>query len=91
MNKSDLIEAVSRKGRIPAKKADEVVNLIFDSLAEALTQGEKVEIRGFGSITIREYEARTGRNPKTGELIDVRPKKSPFFKVGKELRERLAK
>lgn len=89
MNKSELIEHLSLKKDISNKKAEEVVNIVFNSLAEAMVAGERVEIRGLGSFVIKEYDTYTGRNPKTGELITVRPKKLPFFKVGKELKERV--
>ncbi len=89
MNKSELVEVLSDEKILTYKKADEVVNLIFDSLAEAMVRGERIEIRGFGSFVVKHYDAYTGRNPKTGEVIQVRPKKLPFFKVGKELRDRV--
>ncbi|HEY4745079.1 MAG TPA: HU family DNA-binding protein [Desulfuromonadaceae bacterium] len=89
MNKSELIEQLSLKKDISSKKAEDVVNIVFNSLADAMTAGERVEIRGLGSFVIKEYETYTGRNPKTGEAITVRPKKLPFFKVGKELKERV--
>lgn len=89
MNKSELIEQLSIKKEIPGKKAEDVVNLIFAALTEAMTAGERVEIRGLGSFVIKSYETYTGRNPKTGEAITVRPKRLPFFKVGKELKERV--
>jgi len=63
------------------------VNLVFDMMAEALKQDDRVEIRGFGSFVNRNYQSYQGRNPKTGELVQVRPKRVPFFKVGKELKE----
>lgn len=89
MNKSDLIELVCVQGKMPKKKAEDVVNLIFDSMVEAMKQGHRVEIRGLGSFMVKEYGSYTGRNPRTGESIQVKPKKLPFFKVGKELRERV--
>jgi Bacterial nucleoid DNA-binding protein len=89
MNKSELIEIISEKSRVPKKKAEEVVNLVFDSMTEALVKGDRIEIRGFGSFVNREYGQYTGRNPRTGESIQVLPKKLPFFKVGKELKERV--
>ena len=87
MNKSELIEQLSLKKDISNKKAEDVVNIVFNSLAEAMSAGERVEIRGLGSFVIKDYDTYTGRNPKTGEPITVRPKKLPFFKVGKELKE----
>lgn len=86
MNKSDLIELVAEKSKIPKKRAEAVVNLVFDSMSQALIDGDRIEIRGFGSFVNREYEAYTGRNPRTGETIQVAAKKLPFFKVGKELK-----
>ena len=90
MNKSELIETLSDKKGISYKKSEEIINTIFDSLSEAMIAGDRIEIRGFGSFVINEYKSYTGRNPKTGESIDVKPKKLPFFKVGKELKERVA-
>jgi integration host factor subunit beta len=89
MNKSEIIEIIAEKSKIPKKRAEEVVNMVFDSMAQALVRGDRIEIRGFGSFVNREYEAYTGRNPRTGESIQVKPKKLPFFKVGKELKERV--
>ena len=89
MNKSELIEQLSVKKDISNKRAEDVINIIFSSLTEAMVAGERIEIRGLGSFMIKEYDTYTGRNPKTGEPIKVRPKKLPFFKVGKELKERV--
>lgn len=89
MNKSDLIDCLANEMNLPFRLAEFVVDEFFDAMTEALIQNEGVEIRGFGSFTIRKYGSYTGRNPKTGEKIAVSPKKSPFFKVGKELRERV--
>jgi integration host factor subunit beta len=90
MNKSELIETLSEKKGISYKKSEEIINTIFDSMSQAMYSGDRIEIRGFGSFVINEYKSYTGRNPKTGESIDVKPKKLPFFKVGKELKERVA-
>ncbi len=90
MNKSELIEALAAKKGLSYKKAEEIINTIFESMTEAMLTGERIEIRGFGSFVVNEYKAYTGRNPKTGEAIPVKPKKLPFFKVGKELKERVA-
>jgi len=87
MNKSELIEAVAEKTRITKKRAEEVVNLIFDSMVQAMVKGDRIEIRGLGSFVVKEYGSYIGRNPRTGESIQVKPKKLPFFKVGKELKE----
>ena len=87
MNKSELIEALSKKEDLTEKKAIDVVNLIFKGFIDELKNGGRIEIRGFGSFVVRSYGAYKGRNPKTGGKIKVAPKKLPFFKVGKELRE----
>lgn len=89
MNKSELIETLAVKNGISYKKAEEIINTIFHAMTDALLTGERIEIRGFGSFVIKEYKSYTGRNPKTGDTIAVKPKKLPFFKVGKELRERV--
>jgi len=89
MNKSELIEQLSIKKDISNKRAEEVVSIIFGSLTEAMVVGDRIEIRGLGSFVIKDYTTYTGRNPKTGEPITVQPKKLPFFKVGKELKERV--
>jgi integration host factor subunit beta len=87
MNKSELVEALSNVKGLSYKNSESIVNLIFDSMAETLIRGDRIEIRGFGSFVVKDYKPYTGRNPKTGELINVQAKKLPFFKVGKELRE----
>ncbi|GFE60995.1 HU family DNA-binding protein [Geobacter sp. AOG2] len=89
MNKSELIEQLAIKKDISNKRAEEIVNLIFNSMTDAMVEGERIEIRGLGSFVIKDYGTYTGRNPKTGEQITVSPKKLPFFKVGKELKERV--
>jgi integration host factor subunit beta len=89
MTKADLIALVAEKLKFPWGRAESVVDHIFESMIEALKRGEGIEIRGFGSFTIREYEAYEGRNPRTGETVHVKPKRLAFFKVGKELRERV--
>lgn len=89
MNKSELVEALSIKKNLTYKKSEQIVNLVFDSMADALINDDRIEIRGFGSFMVKDYKAYMGRNPKTGEVIEVKPKKLPFFKVGKELRERV--
>jgi integration host factor subunit beta len=91
MNKSDLIDVLSIKETLTEKNASEIVNLIFDGFADTLKKGGRIEIRGFGSFSVRKYGAYTGKNPRTGEKVKVKPKKLPFFKVGKELRERVNK
>lgn len=89
MNKSELIDILAEQAKITRKRAETVVNLIFDSMTETLVKGERIEIRGFGSFTAKDYDSYTGRNPRTGESIQVAPKRLPFFKVGKELKERV--
>lgn len=89
MNKSDLIEKISERNNITKKQAEMVVNIVFDTMTEALQKDDRVEIRGFGSFVSRHYEAYTGRNPRTGQSIHVPPKKLPFFKPGKELKKRV--
>nr|WP_320048263.1 integration host factor subunit beta [uncultured Desulfuromonas sp.] len=90
MTKSQLIERLMEStSELNKKESELVVNTIFDSIGSALINGDRVEIRGFGSFSIREREARQARNPKSGNLIDIPSKKTPFFKTGKELRERV--
>lgn len=90
MTKSELIEKVLLShGILNAKVSEVVVNTVFDSIEEALKAGDKVEIRGFGSFTIRERLGREARNPKSGEVVRIPSKKTPFFKTGKELKERV--
>ena len=89
MTKSDLIELVANKLHLPKGKAELIVNCIFESMEESLKKGERIEIRGFGSFEIRHYKAYEGRNPRTGDPVGVQPKRLPFFKVGKELKERV--
>jgi integration host factor subunit beta len=89
MNKSVLIETLSKKEGLTEKKAIDIVNLIFKGFTDELKKGGRIEIRGLGSFVVRDYQAYTGRNPKTGKNIKVAPKKLPFFKVGKELKERV--
>ncbi|HNS55897.1 MAG TPA: HU family DNA-binding protein [Smithellaceae bacterium] len=91
MNKSGLIEALSQKMNLTEKKAIDVVNLVFKGFTDELKKGGRIEIRGFGSFVVKNYDAYTGRNPKTGTKIKVEPKKLPFFKVGKELKDRVDK
>ena len=90
MTKSDLIERVARRlPHISKKDTEVVVNTIFDRMTEVLCNGERIEIRGFGSFQVKIREAREGRNPKTGEEVRIPRKRTPFFKVGKELKERI--
>ena len=89
MNKADLIEALAVKEGLQEKETDTIINLIFDGFTDTLKKGGRIEIRGFGSFSVREYGAYTGSNPKTGKKVDVKPKRLPFFKVGKALKERV--
>lgn len=91
MTKADLINLIAEKAGITRIKSETIVNTIFDSMVEALMRDDRIEIRGFGSFVNREYGAYKGRNPRTGEIINVGNKKLPFFKVGKELKEELNK
>jgi integration host factor subunit beta len=87
MNKSDLIDALAEKYNLTGKQATEIVDLVFDGFTDALKNGGRIEIRGFGSFTVRKYKAYKGRNPKNGKQVEVKPKKLPFFKVGRELKK----
>lgn len=89
MTKSELIEAVSSKIDVPKNRAEDIVNAVFDAMTDALLEDRRIEVRGFGSFSIRKYRARTGRNPRTGTEVQVDKKKSVHFKVGKELRDRV--
>ena len=87
MNKSDLIEALATDQKVTISTSSNIVDTILDTMTHALVAGDKIEIRGFGSFTVRHYEPFEGRNPKTGEKTDVKAKKLPFFKVGLELKK----
>ena len=89
MNKIDLIQALKDSTHLSKSEAETVINLFFNEMADALAQGDRVEIRGLCSFFVKKYKAYTGRNPKTGEMVKIKPKKLPFFKVGKELKERV--
>lgn len=89
MNKSDLIKALSKGMDLPIQKADEIVDMVFDTMSRSLVSGDRIEIRGFGSFTARQYESYTGRNPGTGEKKVVEAKRLPFFKAGQDLKDRL--
>lgn len=91
MNKSELIEKLAERTGLNVVQAEEVVNLIYKKMRDTMVSGGRIEIRGFGSFVVKEYQAYQGRNPKTGDKIAVPPKKLPFFKVGKELKERIDK
>jgi integration host factor subunit beta len=89
MNKSDLTKALSKEADLPIRKAEEIVDHVFGFLSKTLAAGDRIELRGFGSFTVREYGGYTGRNPKTGEETAVKPKRLPFFRVGKDFKEGL--
>lgn len=90
MNKSDLVEAVAKKlPNLAGKDVEVIVNTIFDGMTKALATGDRIEIRGFGSFEVRVRQPRNGRNPKTGQNVQVGLRRVPFFKVGKELRDRV--
>jgi integration host factor subunit beta len=89
MTKTQLIEALRQQTRLSKTKATKVVELFFDEMSDALISGNRVEIRGLCSIYVKDYKGYSGRNPKTGEPTQVPPKKLPFFKCGKELKERV--
>ena len=89
MNKIDLIQALKDSNHLSKSEAERIVALFFDKMADALAQWERVEIRGLCSFFVKKYKAYTGRNPKTGELVKIAPKNLPFFKVGKELKDRV--
>ena len=87
MTKAELVEKVSGQINLTKKQTEVVVNTVFQSITDSLSEGRKVELRGFGSFRVRERNARVGRNPKSGAQVDVPAKRVPFFKAGKELRE----
>ncbi|MBF0314181.1 MAG: integration host factor subunit beta [Oligoflexia bacterium] len=87
MTKADLINAVEHATNLPHKQAEQLVNICFATMIRSLYEDDRIEIRGFGSFANRNYRAYEGRNPKTGKIVNVTPKKVPFFKVGKDLKE----
>lgn len=89
MTKSELIERVADTAKLTKGRAELVVTTIFDAMVDALRRNDGIEIRGFGSFTVRQYKSYEGRNPRTGDAVHVAPKRLPFFKVGKELRARV--
>jgi integration host factor subunit beta len=91
MTKAELVDEVARVVQLTKKQAETIVNIVFDSIVESLRSGQKIELRGFGSFRLRNRKSRTGRNPKTGEKVDVPSKKIPYFKPGKELKELINK
>jgi integration host factor subunit beta len=91
MNKLELISALKKEANISKLEAAEIVSIFFNSMSDSLINGERVEIRGLCSFFVKNYKSYVGRNPKTGEKVTIKPKKLPFFKCGKELRERVNK
>ena len=91
MTKAELVDEVARVVQLTKKQAETIVNIVFDSIVESLRAGQKIELRGFGSFRLRSRKSRTGRNPKTGERVEVPSKKIPYFKPGKELKELINK
>ena len=91
MNKFELISALNKEANISKSEATKIVTIFFDSMSDSLLSGERVEIRGLCSFFVKKYKSYVGRNPKTGENVTIKPKKLPFFKCGKELRERVNK
>ncbi|MFN2455204.1 MAG: integration host factor subunit beta [Pyrinomonadaceae bacterium] len=87
MTKAELVEDVAAASELTKKDAERLVELVFESIVDTLNQGEKIELRGFGSFRVRERGARRGRNPKTGDAVDIPAKRVPYFKAGKELKE----
>jgi integration host factor subunit beta len=87
MTKSELIEAIAARGELTKTRAESLVGCVFDSMVDAMRENEGIEIRGFGSFTVRPYKPYDGRNPRTGQPVPVPAKRLPFFKVGKELKE----
>ena len=91
MNKIDLIQTLCTTNGLTKVEASKIVSIFFEQMAGALEKGDRVEIRGLCSFYVKDYEGYTGRNPKTGETVEIAPKKLPYFKCGKELRERVDK
>lgn len=91
MTKAELVDEVARVVQVTKKQAETIVNIVFDSIVDSLRAGQKIELRGFGSFRLRSRKSRTGRNPKTGEKVEVPSKKIPYFKPGKELKELINK
>lgn len=87
MNKSELIKTLAEKNNLQTDEATRIVNVFFQSIKDALIRGDRVEIRGFGSFKVKDYQGYNGRNPKTGQSVKVQPKRLPFFRPGKELKD----
>lgn len=89
MTKADLVNLIATKAKLQHKQAEVVVNMVFDMMSDSLKKDDRIEIRGFGSFVNRSYGSYKGRNPKTGDMVEVPSKRVPFFKVGKELKEKV--
>jgi len=89
MTKSEFISCLAKQRDLSIIQAEEIVQTVFDSMSEALVSGDRIELRGFGSFCVKEYDGHTGRNPKSGDVVDIKPKKLPRFRVGKPLSERI--
>ncbi len=87
MNKSELIKALAEQNNLQTDEATRIVNVFFQSIKDALIRGDRVEIRDFGSFKVKDYQGYSGRNPKTGQSVKVQPKRLPFFRPGKELKD----
>lgn len=91
MNKLELVEALREEAGITKNEAEVIVSMVFEEMSNAMANGDRVEIRGLCSFCVKQYKAYIGRNPKTGEKVEIKPKKLPFFKSGKELKDRVDK
>jgi len=91
MNKLELVEALREEAGITKNEAEVIVSMVFEEMSNTMANGDRVEIRGLCSFCVKQYKAYTGRNPKTGEKVEIKPKKLPFFKSGKELKDRVDK
>ena len=91
MNKLELVETLREEAGITKNEAEVIVNMVFEEMSNTMANGDRVEIRGLCSFCVKQYKAYTGRNPKTGEKVEIKPKKLPFFKSGKELKDRVDK
>jgi len=89
MTRSELVSELAERADLTLQIARIIVDAIFDDMKDSLVRGERIEIRGFASFSVRSYDGRKGRNPKTGQIVDVRPKRLPFFKLGKALKQRI--
>jgi len=89
VTKSELIDQLAERLKLERGRSEILINTILDTMVNALNEDDRIEIRGFGSFEVRHYKGYSGRNPRTGETVDVKPKRLPFFKTGKELRERV--